>query len=310
MQANIFTPPHPLNTAVLFLVFNRFDTTKRVFEMIRQARPPMLYIAADGARKSREGEKQKVKEVRDYVMSHIDWECKVKTLFQENNLGCKYAVSSSITWFFEHEEKGIILEDDCLPSLSFFWFCEELLEKYQNDRRVWQIGGCNFQEGIKRGDGDYYFSIYNHIWGWAGWANRWRNYDVELDTIKDTKFLERIFDNKRALKYWTKLFNNMKAKQIDTWDYQWTFTMWFNNGLVILPNVNLISNIGFGVGATHTTSESEVANLKTYQLIIQEHPSKIIQHKVADECTYQLFFTQKSLFIRIKSKIKRLFNVL
>ena len=160
-----FVPPHPLNTAVLFLIFNRLDTTKQVFEAIRQAKPPRLYIAADGARSSREGEAEKVQAVREYIIQNIDWECEVKTLFREQNLGCKYAVSGAIDWFFENEEMGIILEDDCLPSQSFFWFCEELLERYKDDMRVWHIGGSNFQNGIKRGDGDYYFSKYNTFFG-------------------------------------------------------------------------------------------------------------------------------------------------
>ena len=117
-----FTPPHPLNTAVLFLVFSRLDTTKQVFESIRQAKPPRLYIAADGAREVKEGEAEKVKAVRDYITSNIDWECEVKTLFREQNFGCKMAVSGAIDWFFQNEEMGIILEDDCLPSQSFFGF--------------------------------------------------------------------------------------------------------------------------------------------------------------------------------------------
>ncbi len=122
---NQFKPPHPLNTAVLFLVFNRLDVTKQVFGAIKQAKPPRLYIAADGARETKDGEELKVEEVRDFILSNIDWECEVKTLFRENNFGCKYAVSGAIDWFFENEEMGIILEDDCLPSQSFFWFCEE-----------------------------------------------------------------------------------------------------------------------------------------------------------------------------------------
>ena len=124
-----FSPPYSLNTAVLFLVFNRLDTSKQVFQAISQAKPPRLYVAADGARVSKEGESEKVQAVRDYIMQNIDWKCEVKTLFRDENLGCKYAVSGAITWFFQNEEQGIILEDDCLPNQSFFWFCEELLER-------------------------------------------------------------------------------------------------------------------------------------------------------------------------------------
>ena len=122
MSKDSFTPPQPLNTAVLFLVFNRLDTTKQVFEAIREAKPPRLYIAADGARETKAGEAEKVTAVRDFILKNIDWECDIKTLFREENLGCKYAVSGAIDWFFDNEEMGIILEDDCLPSQSFFGF--------------------------------------------------------------------------------------------------------------------------------------------------------------------------------------------
>ena len=139
MAKSEFIPPHPLNTAVLFLVFNRPDTTRQVFEAIRKAKPPRLYVAADGPREDHPGEDEKVREIRDYVMNNIDWDCEIKTLFRDKNLGCKYAVSGAITWFFENEEMGIILEDDCLPSQSFFWYCEELLKKYKDIDTIMHI---------------------------------------------------------------------------------------------------------------------------------------------------------------------------
>lgn len=166
MPGSVFTPPYPLNTAVLFLVFNRPDTTKQVFEAIRKAKPPRLYVAADGPRLNRAGEEEKVKAVREYLMDNIDWSCEVKTLFRQENLGCKYAVSGAITWFFEHEEMGIILEDDCLPSQSFFWFCEELLNRYNNDTRIFLISGFNSINKWKNNSFDYLFSYYGSIWGW------------------------------------------------------------------------------------------------------------------------------------------------
>ncbi|WP_373032453.1 glycosyltransferase family 2 protein [Sulfurovum sp.] len=287
-------------------MFNRLDTTKQVFEAIRKAKPPRLYIAADGARESKVDEDEKVKAVRDYIMSNIDWDCEVQTLFREKNLGCKIAVSSAIDWFFENEEMGIILEDDCLPSQSFFWFCEELLEKYKNDMRVGQISGDNFQNGIKRGDADYYFSIYNHIWGWASWANRWEKYDVELNNIKDTVFIDDLILEKTTKLHWIKVLRKMKQKKIDTWDYQWTFTLWNNKQLTVLPNVNLVENIGFGIDATHTQGESEFANLKSYGLVLKNHPIKVLRNYEADEFTSRLIFNQKSIFIRIVDKLKKI----
>jgi hypothetical protein len=181
-EATVFIPPHSLNTAVLFLVFNRLDTTKQVFEAIRQAEPPRLYVAADGARANKEGEADKAQAVRDYIMQNIDWEYEVKTLFQEENLGCKYAVSGAIDWFFENEEMGIILEDDCLPSQSFFWYCEELLKKYKDNTRVWHIGGTNTEIISKDILSSFYFSQLNNIWGWATWKSQIESHiDIQPD---------------------------------------------------------------------------------------------------------------------------------
>jgi hypothetical protein len=306
IEHSTFVPPYTLNTAVLFLVFNRLDTTKQVFEVIRQAKPPRLYIAADGARENREGESEKVKVVRDYIASNIDWQCEVKTLFREQNYGCKMAVSGAIDWFFANEEKGIILEDDCLPSQSFFWFCEELLEKYEDDMRVGMISGDNFQNGIKRGDADYYFSIYNHIWGWASWANRWKNYDVELEFINDSSFIDDLLENKQTKKYWQNVFEEMKQQKIDTWDYQWTFSLWGNRQLTVLPNTNLIKNIGFGADATHTTGESKQSNMEHFEIVLKNHPASVERNLVADDFTGKMMFEKKSFFVRVVNKVKRI----
>jgi len=296
----------PLHTAVLFLVFNRLETTKQVFEAIRQAKPPRLYVAADGAREAKKGESEKTKQVRNYILSNIDWECEVKTLFRERNFGCKMAVSGAIDWFFQNEEMGIILEDDCLPSQSFFWFCEELLERYKDDMRVGQISGDNFQKGIKRGEADYYFSIYNHIWGWASWSNRWQNYDVSLRTIKNSNFIDDVIINKNAIKYWKNIFMQMKNEAIDTWDYQWTFTLWNKNQLTILPNFNLVSNIGFGTDATHTTEANEFAKLANFDLTLKTHPYIIERCIEADLFTSSLMFEKKPFFTKLINKIKRI----
>ena len=305
------TQAQHFKTAVLFLIFNRLDTTKRVFDVIRKARPPRLYIGSDGPREQKEGEAEKVQAVREYIRNNIDWDCEVKTLFREKNIGCKYAVSSAVTWFFEHEDMGIILEDDCLPSFSFFAFCEELLIHYKNDKRVWQIGGCNFQDGIKRGDADYYFSAINHIWGWASWADRWKFYDAELDNIQVSSFIKSYWSGK-AFKYFDKIFWIMKKKEMDTWDYQWTFSMWKNNGLAILPNVNMISNIGFGEnsGRTIDNNHSNTVNLTTHEINIFniKYPIQVVRNKEADEYTYEKYFSMKTSFIR--RAINKLFRIL
>tara|TARA_B110000046_G_scaffold62680_1_gene70203 strand:- start:10925 stop:11878 length:954 start_codon:yes stop_codon:yes gene_type:complete len=306
-----FDPPGPLNTAVLFLVFNRLDQTKQVFEAIRQAKPPRLYVAADGARAHKQDEVEQVRDVRNFVLQNIDWDCEVKTLFREKNLGCKYAVSSAITWFFDSEEQGIILEDDCLPSQSFFWFCEELLERYKEDLRVWLISGDNFQNGLKRGDDSYYFSQFNHIWGWASWASRWAEYDVEMESFESFSKQNRIssvFSEINEQKYWLSTFDQVYQGKIDTWDYQWNYTVLSNNGLSVLPNINLISNIGFGDDATHTKSlESINSNIPRFELSVPlNHPYFIVQDVDADAFTFARFFKKDNLAFRVAKKFKRL----
>lgn len=244
-----------MNTAVLFLVFNRLDTTMRVFDQIRLAQPPRLYIAGDGARPQVPGETDNVSRLRNTITENIDWPCQVRTFFRDSNLGCKRAVSSAIDWFFEHEEMGIILEDDCLPHSSFFPYCETMLLQYSGDTRIWHISGDNFQHGNVHGDGDYYYSLINHVWGWASWRNRWLKYSVEItDTPRDIlKVIPSSYSLRKKM-YWHKIFCQVSQGEINTWDYQYLYTMWKQGGLSILPNVNLISNIGFGANATHTAS--------------------------------------------------------
>lgn len=243
-----------LSTPVLFLTFNRLDTTRQVFETIRRARPPRIYLASDGPRDSRPGEEEKVRSVREYVLGHIDWECEVRTLFREKNLGCKYAVSGAISWFFENEEMGIILEDDVLPVPSFFPYCEELLEKYKDDHRIFMISGCNLISKRFAPKSSYFFSRVTHIWGWAGWRRSWQHYDVEMrkwPEWRDAEGLRGISEGSRLFEYyWKRIFNRVHQGLVDTWDYQVLFACWNRNAFTLLPSKNLTTNIGFGADAT------------------------------------------------------------
>jgi len=270
---------------ILFLVFNRPSTTTLVFEKIRKVKPKKLYIAADGPRIGNISDVTRCIEVKN-IVSNIDWDCEVKTLFRDENLGCKYAVSSSIDWFFANELQGIILEDDCLPSEDFFKFCDEMLPHYAEDDRVRFINGSNFQNGIKHSDGSYYFSNLSLVWGWASWRRAWKDYDVELKKYINNdnynSFLT-IFNNKFLAQDWNDIINKLHKNQIDTWDYQWAITNMFNNGLSIMPNVNLISNIGFGAGATHTFNGNSFENLPFGSLdSVIKHPTVYLPSKEAD----------------------------
>lgn len=195
-------------TPILFLVFNRPDTTERVFKAIRQVKPHKLYVAADGPRPDKEGDASDVQAVRDYVMSNIDWDCHVQTLFRDTNLGCRKAVGEAITWFFEHEEAGIILEDDCFPDPSFFPFCTELLDRYRDAPRIAAITGCCFQPEGFTSDASYFFSRYPFIWGWATWSRAWKYYKQDLSEypkLFDLEWLSHLLGSQIAARYWTKI---------------------------------------------------------------------------------------------------------
>lgn len=271
-------------SAVLFIIFNRPDTTSLVFGQIKAARPSRLYIAADGPRTNRPDENVLCQQAR-HIATQIDWDCEVKTLFKDKNAGCKEAVSSAITWFFDNEEEGIILEDDCLPANSFFKFCDELLDKYRADERIRHISGGNFQHGKKWGDTSYYFSTLTHVWGWASWRRVWKDYDKELSGYSEVdaeKALTNLFNEPSIINKWLFIFKELKAGKIDTWDYQYAFLNFFKNGLSIIPNKNLISNIGFGSNATHTVSANAWANLPVTEIQEITHPTTIEAQKQAD----------------------------
>jgi hypothetical protein len=268
-------------TPILFLIFNRPDTTKLVFEQIRQIKPKFLYVAADGPREDHPDEPSVCQKTRDLVLKGIDWDCEVRTLFREQNKGCGKAVSEAITWFFNNVEQGIILEDDTLPDLTFFHFCESLLEKYKLDFDVFSIGGTNIFGKWKFKAQDYHFSYQGSIWGWATWRRAWIKYkfDIkELNTKENLKILRKLSFKRTYFEKRINLFFNKEF--IDTWDYQWIFIRLINNGLTIIPSVNLVSNIGFGSNGTHTKDEnSNLSKLNSYSL---EIPIKHNTPKVLD----------------------------
>jgi len=304
-SSSIFIPPHPLNTAVLFLVFNRLNTTEQVFEAIREAKPPRLYIAADGARPNIEGEAEKIEAVRDYIIQNIDWECEVKTLFRDENLGCKYAVSDAITWFFENEAQGIILEDDCLPSQSFFWYCEDLLEQYKNDQRIFLISGYNNQNPWKIEDESYFFSNYG-IWGWASWSRAWKHYDVDMKDIHE--FMRKnnfvnLLGKTQGLQRQKMIFDSIIIKDINSWAYQWGYARHKNNGLACVPSMSLIENIGFGEDATNTSGVN-TDNVSKHEI---SFPIKENRFVIPDRFYDDNFFKIEKIIDRLLNKLKNFF---
>ncbi len=299
---------HRLNTPVAFLIFNRPDTTAMVFEAIRQARPPQLLVVADGPRANRPEEEPLCQATRA-VIEGVDWPCEVLTNYSDVNLGCKTRVSSGLDWVFSNVDEAIILEDDCLPHPTFFRFCEELLERYRDDDRVMMIAGTNKLFGRRSISTSYYFSRYVHVWGWASWKRAWKYYDVGMKAwpeIRDGGSLNGIFREKRVARYWHRMFERVYHGGVDTWDYQWTFACLIQNGVTILPNVNLISNIGFGSMATHTQGRSVYAGMKTESMLFPlKHPVSLIRDEQADAITDRTEYIPL-LKTRIWNKIKKI----
>jgi len=277
---------YQLKTPVAFIIFNRPDTTKKVFAEIAKARPSKLLVIADGPRADHPEDAGKCAAAR-VIIDGVDWDCEVLTNYSDINMGCKRRVSSGLDWVFDTVEEAIILEDDCLPHPTFFRFCEELLEKYRDDERVMHIGGNNFLCSRKKLEYSYYFSRYSHIWGWATWRRAWKYYDVEMKlwpTIRDCEWISSIFSEKREAYYRKKIWDSVYNEDIDTWDYQWLFAILIQNGLSVLPGVNLISNLGFGQDTTHTKKyDTKRACLQTsgieFPLI---HPLFVIRDAIAD----------------------------
>ena len=252
-----------LTTPVLLIGFNRIGPLRQVFEAIRAARPTKLYFACDGPRN--EGERARCEEVRA-LAREVDWPCELHTRFNERNLGLRKGVSSAIAWFFENVEEGIVLEDDTLPVPSFFRFAQEMLEHYRNDERIWVVMGNNLMEdwsGEK--DGSYYFSShgYGAPWGWASWRREWKYYDVDMKqwpALKASPFLKDFFLSEGEERDVHDMFDYVHEGRMNSWSYQLDITRIMNHGLNILPNTNLIDNVGFGDDGTHTVSEKDRRN--------------------------------------------------
>lgn len=259
--------PEPMRqhvqSPVLFLVFNRPEPTLQVFEALRSARPPRLYIAADGPRAHKQGEAERCEQTRK-IAEQVDWPCEVRTLFRQENLGCRRAVSGAISWFFEHEAEGIILEDDCLPEPDFFRFCDTALAHWRDEPRVMHIGGHVLIDGP--GPEDLLHSRLVPIWGWATWRRAWQQFDSEMTQ------LPRLGELPLSSWYGSQHRNVRKAIEhihhgkVDAWGARWVLTVMAAEAFSVLPRTNLISNIGFGADATHTTVDSHVANLPTHPL--------------------------------------------
>lgn len=282
-------------TPVVFFIFNRPDLTKIVFQAIAQAKPKKLLVVADGPRFAEELEKC---EQTRAVIERVDWDCEVLTNFSDTNLGCGKRLSSGIDWVFSQVEEAIFLEDDILPSQSFFYFCQLLLKHYRDDQRIMHISGDN-SLNQKRTSYSYFFSKYADVWGWASWRRAWQHYDYNMKTwpeFKKAGLLKLVCDDPYEYSYWKSIFDQMHKDPlvIDTWDFQWLYACWFQNGLAIEPNANLTSNLGFDrTDSTHTTKKTPFSKLPTTDIWEVNHPPFVVKDREADNNTFDYFFGGK-----------------
>ena len=270
--------------AVVLLIFNRPECTTQVWQRIRAARPKQLFVVADGPRPPRPDDVRLCKETRKIVETP-DWPCELQTNFSDTNMGCRQRVSSGLDWVFDQVLEAIILEDDCVPSPSFFPFCARLLERYRDDTRVTSISGSNLQLGRRRGSADYYFSRITHIWGWATWRRAWRQIDIDLGAWPEARnagFLSSVLRDPRVIAYWTDIFDKTRRREIDSWGYPWFFTCLTRNGLTAVPNTNLVTNIGIGSDATHTKGDSSALGIPAGELWKFNHPAAVVHDEEAD----------------------------
>lgn len=305
---------------VLLITFVKLDTTLQVLEAIREYQPKKLYISSDYGREGKViqekqiSEKEWIDQIRVTILGQIDWECEVETLFFSENQGCKNGVSSAISWFFDHEEMGIILEDDTLPNQSFFLFCEEMLERYKNNQKIFMVSGwsaLDFDIEAKNSlKEDYYFSKYNHIWGWASWRRAWKLYQKEFIDF-EKEFLQLEFDSNQEKNYWYKILKAYSQDKIDTWDYPWTYTMWKHRGLSVYPKNNMIHNIGLNHNdATHTIGESKFENMKIYPTKAPiKHCDAIRRNIALDKKDFYTCFYGGNIFLRAIKKLLRCIKI-
>lgn len=294
-------------TPVALFIFNRPHTTAAVFDAVRRVRPRTLLVVADAPRPDQADDIARCAAARA-IVKDVDWPCAVRFQFADQHLGLKRRFDSGMQWIFSQCDEAIVLEDDCVPDVSFFRFCAELLARYRDDERVWSISGNNFQFGHTRGPASYYCSRYGHTWGWATWRRAWALYDPEMKdwpTAHADGWLASRFASPHAQQYWSYIFDSNYRSQ-EHWDYAWNFSYWRHGGIHIVPNVNLVSNHGFGIDATHTRQVNS-----TFSFLLTEpmqfpliHPVAVAIDDEADAFTEEIMYsgTLKQAFARVRNR--------
>jgi len=313
-----------MQAPVALIIFNRPDLTEQVFDRIARVKPSRLFVIADGPRADRPGDAEKCAVARE-IVERVDWDCEVRKNYSDVNLGCGYRPASGLSWVFEQVEQPIILEDDVLPDLTFFRFCEELLERFSDDERVMHISENNYQSGRKRGRYSYFFSRWSVCTGgWATWRRAWHYFDMEIKlwpALRETSWMLDIVEEKELEESWKKTFDRAFAGitssgvpgRLDYWDYQWTFALWAQSGLCILSNKTMVSNVGYREDGTHTRSPNSWADLPTKAMAFPLHHSpSVIRNREADHYFVEMGLQRRrqavpSLYGRIVNELSPFF---
>lgn len=310
------------NVPILLIAFNRPDHVRQVLTEIRKQQPAQLFVCQDGPREGNEIDHIRCQEVRDVIKELVDWPCELHTLYQEKNLGCGPGPAAGITWFFEHVEMGIVLEDDCLPHPEFFLYCEELLNKYKYDNRISFIGGCNYNIPISANDSYSFMGGHHQTWGWASWRRVWTQFDYYLN-YWDFKLFQRVikqyYKDRKQQNYWAEIFEKVKLDRLNEscWDYQFYFSCWKNQQYAIYPKVNLVSNVGFGNDATHTNADGNaLLCIQTQSIMPLKHPKKVIYDQSIDDSMMRKYIISyeygwlgiRRFPYRVNKFIKKVFN--
>lgn len=292
-------------TAVVLFIYKRSNNLPSICKILRSLKIEHVFIIADGAINQRDQEI--VDKTRRELENNINWGCDVQKNYSDINLGLKERFRTGINWVFEHTDRAIFIEDDCIPDPSFFAFCDELLEKYQDDERIISIAGNNFQPEKNQSKDSYYYSRYPHVWGWATWKRVWDQYDSDImdwPKLRDSGWLDKIFPNRFIIrKFWTYIFDRLHASKINTWDYQLTYLSLKNSGFNIIPSVNLVSNVGYGAEATNIKQKNKTIAVPAKKITLPlKHPNNVVYNDRADKYIEELVYLNPlgkvSLFIK------------
>lgn len=283
--------------AVAFFVFNRPNLTRQVFAAIASARPPMLLVVADGPRVDHPDDAELVAQTRA-VIDEVDWPCDVRTCYSSANLGCRIRISSGLDWVFSQVGEAIILEDDCLPDSTFFPFAEALLDRYRGEERIQMIAGTNVLAPRRFSAESYYFSRCYTIWGWATWARAWSHYDLQMSqwpARRNSGWLEELLGGDIEAGIAREIFDATHGGRVPTWDFQWLFSSWLAGGLSVTPEVNLVSNLGYGELATHErTGDHPLAARPTEPIEFPlRHPTEIAVQEDADRAVWRFSYADR-----------------